>query len=243
MHAEALTNKPATMHDDVLALLPLWIIAFLFSLSAHEAAHALAAKIGGDRTAYILGQVTINPAPHIQREPIGMIVFPLVTYFLNGFMMGWASAPLDPNWIVRNPKPAAWVALAGPLSNLGIALIAALIMIVGVHSGYFNVPQMLSFTTLIQGDGGVLDGIARLLSIFFSLNVVLFAFNLIPLPPLDGASVLGLFVSEKTALQIQMLAHNPQFSFIGIILAWYLSAQIISPVYEFFVRILLLGFY
>lgn len=231
------------MHDDILALFPLWVIAFLFSLSAHEAAHALAAKIGGDRTAYILGQVTINPAPHIQREPVGMILFPLVTYFLNGFMMGWASAPLDPNWIIRNPKPAAWVALAGPLSNLGIALLAALIMIWGVHLEVFSVPQIISFTTLVHGDGAVLDGVGRLISIFLSLNVVLFAFNLIPLPPLDGASVIALFVPEKTALQIQMLAHHPQFSFIGLILAWYLSSEIIGPVYEFFVRILLLGFY
>ena len=77
---------------------PIWFVAFLFSLTCHEAAHAAAAYAGGDRTAYNSGQLTLNPMPHIQREPLGMIFIPLFSYLAQGWMIGWASAPYDPTW-------------------------------------------------------------------------------------------------------------------------------------------------
>jgi len=102
----------------------IWYVAFLFSLTCHEAAHALVAKLAGDRTAYEAGQGTLNPIPHMRREPIGMIVAPLVTYFANGFMLGWASAPYDPRWQQRYPKRAGWMALAGPGANFILVILA-----------------------------------------------------------------------------------------------------------------------
>src|SRR6478672_8150136 len=98
------------------ALLPglMWFAAFLFSTTVHEAGHALVALWGGDRTAYLGGQVTLSPLPHIRREPIGMLVVPLLTSLLNGWAMGWASAPYDPRWEERYPRRAAWMAAAGP---------------------------------------------------------------------------------------------------------------------------------
>ena len=79
---------------DTLTLGLIWFVVFLFSTTCHEGAHALVAKLGGDPTAS--GQVTLNPIPHIQREKFGMVVMPILSYLLGGYMMGWASAPYDP---------------------------------------------------------------------------------------------------------------------------------------------------
>ena len=85
----------------------IWYIAFLFSTTCHEASHALAAKMGGDLTAFHGGQVTLNPVPHMRREPFGMLLVPLLSYVLGGWMIGWASAPYDPFWQARYPRRAS----------------------------------------------------------------------------------------------------------------------------------------
>ena len=72
--------------EALLALFPLWYVAFLMSLTCHEAAHALVAKWGGDLTAYHSGQVTLNPLPHIQREPFGTVLVPIISLFLSGWI-------------------------------------------------------------------------------------------------------------------------------------------------------------
>lgn len=82
-----------------------WYIVFLFSTTVHEAAHALVALKLGDDTAHRGGQVTLDPTPHVRREPFGMVVVPLLSYFLGGWMVGWASAPYDPEWARRYPRP------------------------------------------------------------------------------------------------------------------------------------------
>ena len=112
-------------HND-LVLIPLWYAVFLLSLTCHEAAHAFMAYRGGDPTAYAGGQVTLNPLPHIQREPFGTIVIPLITFVSMGWMMGWASAPYDPLWEDRHPRRAAAMAAAGPAANAILALMALL---------------------------------------------------------------------------------------------------------------------
>jgi Zn-dependent protease len=76
----------------------IWFVAFLFSTTVHEAMHAFVAWKGGDSTAYHGGQVSLSPIPHIRREPIGMLVVPLLTSLTQGWAMGWASAPYDPVW-------------------------------------------------------------------------------------------------------------------------------------------------
>ena len=86
------------MSSETLIMLPLWYFAFLLAITIHEAAHALAAMWGGDKTAYEQGQVSINPIPHIQREPVGTTIVPLISYIIGGWMIGWASAPYDPVW-------------------------------------------------------------------------------------------------------------------------------------------------
>ena len=106
-----------------------WYASFILSTVIHEAAHAWAALKLGDETAYEGGQVSLNPEPHIRREPFGMVVIPLLTYFIGGWMMGWASAPYDPTWAMQYPKRAALMALAGPVSNLCLAVIAGVIIL------------------------------------------------------------------------------------------------------------------
>ena len=92
----------------------IWFLAFLFSTTVHEAMHAFAAWRLGDPTAYQGGQVSLNPAPHIQREPIGMVVLPLLTSLTQGWAVGWASCPYDPIWARRYPGRSAVMAAAGP---------------------------------------------------------------------------------------------------------------------------------
>src|SRR5690348_7572570 len=103
-----------------------YFIVFLFSTTLHEAAHAWAALRGGDLTAYHGGQVSLDPRPHIKREPFGMVVLPLVSALAFGWPMGYASAPYDPDWARRHPRRAALMALAGPGANLLLVVVAAL---------------------------------------------------------------------------------------------------------------------
>ena len=87
------------MVDPALAVI--WYAVLVFSLTFHEAAHAWAAQRGGDLTAYVLGQVTLDPRPHIRREPFGMVLVPLLFFATSGWMIGWASTPFDARWAYR----------------------------------------------------------------------------------------------------------------------------------------------
>src|SRR6185295_17733342 len=104
----------------------IWYLAFVFSTTCHEAAHALVAQRGGDETAYVGGHVTLDPLPHIARSPFGMLVIPVISYLFNGWMMGWASVPVNAAWGRAHPRRAALMALAGPLANLVLAAVAFL---------------------------------------------------------------------------------------------------------------------
>jgi hypothetical protein len=115
----------------------IYYIVFLFSTTVHEAAHAWAAKIGGDLTSYHGGQVSLDPRPHIQREPFGMVILPLISTLTTGWPFGYASAPYDPQWAMRHPKRAAWMALAGPGSNLALVVLSVIVIRIGMLAGGF----------------------------------------------------------------------------------------------------------
>src|SRR5580704_10146729 len=143
------------MNTPDLALGAIWYIVFLFSTTCHEAAHALVAKLGGDLTAAEGGQVTLNPIPHIRRSPYGMVVIPILSFALGGWMVGWASAPFDPNWERSHPHRAARMALGGPAANFTIMLVAALAIRIGLMLGYFAVPLSITgYSTLVQPASG-----------------------------------------------------------------------------------------
>lgn len=225
-----------------LQLLPMWYVAFLLSLTCHEGAHALAAKLGGDPTAFYAGQASLNPIPHVRREPAGTIIFPLITYFFSGWMMGWASAPFDPKWQQRYPRRAAAMAMAGPVANFTLAALAGAFLRAGLASGAF-VPGRFSFAQLATApQSGVAEAIATFLSILFSLNVLLGSFNLIPLPPLDGASVITVLLPHRLALRYLQLSYNRMLSLIGLVVAWQLCGPVLQTALETAVGLLYFGY-
>jgi hypothetical protein len=145
----------------------LWLAAFLFSTTVHEAMHALVAHRGGDRTAYLGGQVSLSPLPHIRREPMGMLVVPLITAFTLGWAVGWASTPYDPAWAARHPRRAASMAAAGPAGNLLIAVLAFAALRLGLAAGVFVPPARVNFHHLVEAGNGsaLLTGLGELLTV------------------------------------------------------------------------------
>ena len=221
------------MSPELLVMLPLWYAAFLLSVTCHEAAHAFVAYRGGDETAYVGGQVTLNPLPHIQREMFGTVLIPLVTYMFAGWMMGWASAPYDPLWEARHPRRAAMMAAAGPASNLILALLAFAVLKWGLGAGIWIPPDSIEVDRLVlpaAETAGALEGLGRLCSVMLTLNLVLFLFNLLPVPPLDGAAVLaGLF--EPARRLRERLTATPTFGLLGLVIAWTVFRRVFWPVY------------
>jgi Zn-dependent protease len=210
------------MNDTVLVYGLLWFIAFLFSTTVHEAMHALAALRGGDPTAYLGGQVSLSPLPHIRREPIGMLVVPLLTAFTNGWALGWASTPYDPMWAARHPRRAASMAAAGPAGNLLIAGLAFALLRIGLATGVFVSPDRVNAHHMVEPANGsaVLAGAGELLSVLLVLNVLLFVFNMLPLPLLDGGSAISGVLPERLAVTVRAVNANPALSMLGLLVAW-----------------------
>jgi Zn-dependent protease len=228
---------------EVFHALVFWLPAFLFSTTVHEAAHAWAALRLGDPTAYLSGQVSLSPWPHVRRSPIGMLVIPLITSLTQGWTLGWASTPYDPEWADRHPRRAAFMALAGPLGNLTIAAAVYLIIQAGLAFGAFEPPQTASVQHLVANalpadplQAG--DFLAEGLSVLLALNVLLMVFNLLPLPPLDGASVFTLLLPVRGARAMRAAVAAPGLSFVGIIAAWQLFPALAAPVMRALVRVL-----
>ncbi len=216
-----------------------WYAVLLFSLTLHEAAHAWAARRGGDDTAYLGGQVTLDPRPHIRREPFGMVIFPLLSYAISHSMLGWASTPFDPNWAQAHPRRAAAMSAAGPAANALLVLASALAIRVGMAAGVFHAPASIGFEHLVEASSdGVAATAALLLSVLFTLNLLLLIFNLIPFPPLDGASAVGLFFSDAGARRVQALLQRPQLSLVGLLLAWIAMPRIFGPIHRLAVNLL-----
>lgn len=210
--------------------LVLWYLSFIAAIVAHEAAHAWAAFKLGDPTAYQGGQVTLDPIPHIRREPMGTVVVPLLSFVAGGWMIGWASTPYDRAWADRQPRYAALMALAGPMANLALLLGSGVLIRLGMVLGYFHAPGKIGFTSVVASyQPGVPHGLAVLLSIFFSLNLILLVFNLLPLPPMDGSAIVALAMSDATARRYRQFIERSGFAFLGLILAWKFFGEIIRP--------------
>lgn len=232
------------MTPDQLAFGFLQYVVFLLSTTCHEASHSLVAKWGGDTTALEGGQVSLNPLPHIKREPFGMVIVPLLGIAFGTGLIGWASAPYNPLWSQKHPKRAAWMSLAGPAANFSLALIAGLLMRIGLAAGTF-VPLYPSPAHIVGAvtQAGAADGAATVLSIFFSLNILLGFFNLIPFPPLDGYGVLGLFTTEVGALRLQeMRVKMGAFSLLGLVIAWQLFDRAYPQLFDSATRLFYLGY-
>ncbi len=181
-----------------------FIIAILvMSVVIHEVAHGYAALALGDQTAKYEGRLTLNPINHL--DPVGSVFVPLIGYFLGGFIVGWAKpVPFNP-YNLRNQRwGEAIVAVAGPLSNIALALIFGTIL---RYVGINNLTPLLSFVVLI--------------------NLTLAFFNLIPVPPLDGSKILFAFLPLKM-YQIRQSLEQYGFFLVFIFLAFFW--QFLSPV-------------
>ena len=173
---------------NLIQTVSVYAIPVIFAITLHEAAHGYAAKYFGDSTAYMMGRVTLNPFSHIHL--VGTILLPLLLYFsTNGALLFGFAKPVPVDFgNLRHPKrDMVWVALAGPASNLVQAIVWALLYVVytdfGVSEKFF----------LAMCKAGVLS------------NVVMFAFNLFPLPPLDGGRIVVGLLPWKQAYQFSRI--------------------------------------
>ena len=191
----------------------IYALPVLFAITVHEAAHGYVARHFGDSTAYALGRVTLNPLKHI--DPVGTILMPLMLYFATSgaFLFGYAK-PVPVNFgSLRNPKrDMIWVALAGPGANLIQAMIWGVLLYLLVGTGLTEP----FFVKMCQG--GML------------VNVVMFAFNLFPLPPLDGGRILVGLLPHRQAELVSRIEPWGFFIVMGLVLAGIVSKLWLQPV-------------
>ncbi|MBN2710839.1 MAG: site-2 protease family protein [Planctomycetes bacterium] len=217
-----------------LAMGMTWYVVLLFTITLHEAAHSWMSMQLGDYTAHAGGQVSLNPLPHIKRSQFGLVVLPMLSFIFNHgtWMFGMASAPYDPNWANRYPKRAAAMAAAGPGSNLLLMLFVGVLIRFGLAIGIFAPPASISASTVVIPAAGYSGGVAALaviLSIAFTLNLILGIFNLIPIPPLDGSGIIPAFMSHEAAMKYHRFMWEPTTSVIGLLVAWHIAGRIINP--------------
>ena len=217
-----------------LQLCIIWYIVFVFSTVLHEFSHALVAHHFGDRTATHHGLTTLNPIPHIQRSPFGMVIVPLLSFVGAGWMIGWASVPYDAYWAQRYPKQAALMGLAGPAANLALVIVAGVLIHIGISAGLFYPPDSIDFTTIVEANAdGLPKGLAVLVSVLFTLNLLLFVFNLIPVTPLDGTALMEFILEGEVLYKYRQLMAHPTVRIFGIFIAWKVLDFIYDPVYTF----------
>ena len=194
----------------------IYALPVLFAITVHEAAHGYAARHFGDNTAYMLGRITLNPIKHI--DPIGTILMPIMLYFATSgaFLFGYAK-PVPVNFgHLRNPKrDMVWVALAGPASNFVQAILWAVVMITlvgtGVEERFF----------LEMARAGVL------------VNLVMWAFNLFPVPPLDGGRILVGLLPWKQAQMVSRLEPYGFFIVMGLVIFGVVGTIWLRPLMSF----------
>lgn len=166
------------MPDIDFARVFIGFIVLLFSLTVHETAHAWMADRLGDPTARLLGRVSLNPMVHA--DPIGTILFPLLAMIGNVPLIGWAKpVPVNIARLRRQRSDYVFVAAAGPLSNLGLAVAAS----IGL--------SLMTVAPMTLGEPNVSAPLAAFFSQAMRINVLLAVFNMIPIPPLDGGNVMG----------------------------------------------------
>lgn len=217
-------------------------VALLFSLSVHEASHATAAYLLEDDTAARMGRMTLNPLAHI--DPIGTVLFPILGLLFGGFFIGWAKPVLfNPSRLTRRFQmkvSAAMIAFAGPLSNLVLAFVFMIVTCLAArlmapagegrwalaHAAFAGPDTLIALgldagQVLVLGLGGAL----------VYLNILLAAFNILPLGPLDGAGVLGGFLPDHLQYRYNAFRYN-RYWFLGLMLLMYLGVlgRLLKPI-------------
>ena len=197
---------------NIIQTIAIYALPVLFAITVHEAAHGYVARYFGDNTAYTLGRVTLNPMKHI--DPVGTIVMPLVLYIATAgtFLFGYAKPVPVQFGRLRNPKrDMIWVALAGPGANL----IQALLWGVAFY--------------LLQGASLTEPFFIKMCQAGILVNVVMFVFNLFPLPPLDGGRILVGLLPYKQALLVSRVEPWGFFVVMALVLTGVISTFWMQP--------------
>lgn len=192
----------------------IYALPVLLAITVHEAAHGYAAKHFGDNTAYMMGRVTLNPIKHI--DPIGTILMPLLLIFSGSpFLFGYAKpVPVRFGNLNHPKRDMVWVALAGPASNLIMALVWGVLFYVLQGAGLTE-PFFLK-----MAQGGIL------------VNAVMFAFNLFPLPPLDGGRILVGLLPYKQAELVSRVEPWGFFIVMGLVITGVISKLWMQPMMD-----------
>jgi Zn-dependent protease len=184
--------------DEIIRNIAVFALPVLFAITLHEAAHAYAARYFGDNTAYEQGRMTLNPLSHI--DLFGTIIIPIALYAMSGFVFGYAKPVPVQFGNLRNPKrDMAWVALAGPLANFVMALMWLVFAMVLVA---MNVQEQFPHKVAYAG-------------VF--TNLLIFAFNLFPLPPLDGGRVVTSILPHRLAYKFARIEPYGFFILLALI--------------------------
>lgn len=193
-----------------------WILPVVFAITVHEVAHGWVAKLYGDRTAFQLGRLSLNPLKHV--DLVGTLLIPcLLLISGTGFIFGWAKpVPVDPRHFKRPRRDMAVVAFAGPLSNLLMALGWALLARIGVT---INI-EAISLPLIYSGVAGI------------SINLVLALLNLLPIPPLDGSRMLSGVLPHYWAWQYNKLERYGFIILLLLLATDFLSKILAYPMFE-----------
>lgn len=198
--------------NNLIQTVLIYALPVLFAITVHEAAHGYVARALGDNTAWMMGRVTLNPIKHI--DPIGTILMPVILYFATAgsFLFGYAKpVPVNFGHLRRPRRDMIWVALAGPASNfiqaILWAIVFSLLVAAGVEERFFRE----------MARAGVL------------VNLVMWAFNLFPLPPLDGGRVLMGLLPARPASMLARVEPWGFFIVMGLVLAGVVSSLWLRP--------------
>jgi Zn-dependent protease len=206
-NAAALLNTLWSL--DRMQLLVVAALPLVFAITLHEVAHGWVARLRGDRTAEMLGRLTLNPIKHI--DPLGTVVVPALMLLTAGFIFGWAKpVPVTVENLRGKRRDMAVVALAGPVSNLVQAVFWALLMLVGQL--VFDMAPGVGRFLFYSGIAGVL------------LNVVLAVLNLLPIPPLDGGRVVSALLPGRLSWQYDRIEPYGVWIVLGLLLLGLLGA-------------------
>ena len=202
----------------------IWAIPVIFAITVHEVAHGWVALKFGDRTAQMMGRLTLNPFKHI--DPVGTILVPAVLLVMPGinFIFGWAKPVPVSYRNLRRPKiDMAWVALAGPAANLLMAVIWSLIAALGVN--------------LLQSGNAFGEAMAYMGAAGIIINSMLMMLNLLPLPPLDGGRILVSLLPGPLAWQVERIEPYGFIILVGL-LYFGIIGMVLFPMMNVFINLL-----